>query len=236
MRSVLAKTRIYVKKTADAKNLTFLFYDILNIVNRRFHLPHSVFTGYIKRSQSEQHIEKFMDTNGVFVDVGANIGIWTQKMAEKGLRVYAFEPSPRPFHLLKNMSKKHKNITALPYALGDGAYEAKLSLHYGPERDSLIGQSADFTGEQISIKVRMLDSFKIEKVGLIKIDTEGYEVPVLMGARETIRRWKPRLVIEVHAPYDEQKVRILKFLRGLDYHWIVKHKPSGQPHIIADPN
>ena len=40
---------------------------------------------------------------------------------------------------------------------------------------------------------------------------------------------------EVHTPYEEQKAKILETLQELDYHWIIRSKPSLQPHIRADP-
>jgi FkbM family methyltransferase len=55
----------------------------------------------------------------------------------------------------------------------------------------LIIEHHDFTGNHILVTVRSLDSFDVQDVGLIKIDAEGYEVPVLLGARRTIEKSKP---------------------------------------------
>ena len=46
--------------------------------------------------------------------------------------------------------------------------------------------------------IRKLDSLRLPEVGVIKIDTEGYETPILQGAKESIQKYNPRLVIEIH--------------------------------------
>ncbi len=46
------------------------------------------------------------------------------------------------------------------------------------------------------IEMRTLDSFAFKRVDFVKIDVEGYEVEVLRGAEQTIRRWRPNIVVE----------------------------------------
>jgi FkbM family methyltransferase len=50
--------------------------------------------------------------------------------------------------------------------------------------------------KRILVETRTLDSFRLENVGCIKIDVEGFEKEVLMGSTETIRRWKPTILFE----------------------------------------
>ena len=169
----LAKLKIHIKDFADAKSFRFVFYSILNIVNRRVHLPQGIFANDITRMAREPHLEPYMVCNGVFIDVGANVGMWTIYMAKKGVRAYAFEPSPHPFRVLENLNTKYPNIVPLPYALGEKSYLAKLSLHRASGHNGLVKQTHDFSGRQISIQVRTLDSFNIQNVGLIKIDTKA---------------------------------------------------------------
>jgi len=89
----------------------------------------------------------------------------------------------------------------------------------------------------VEIAVRTLDHFAIRNVGLIKIDTEGYEIPILRGATRTILLNKPRLVIEVDEPIEKQQEKITATLRNFGYKWITlyRHPMNPQPCIIADP-
>jgi len=231
------KVNRHVRDIAEARSFTFVIYRILNLINCRLHLfPKVFFENDLFWWGQEQHLNEFMvcPTNHVFIDVGAYVGVWTLYMARRGIKVVAFEPSPTSFRRLKQLTKKYPHITVLPYALGDGNYTTNINLHVVHGYDSLVTTAHGFTGKQVKTVVRALDSLKIQKVGLIKIDTEGYEVPILSGAKETIRKWKPRLIIEVHAPYEEQMAKILNILKDYEYEWVISYRSTMQPHIIGN--
>src|SRR5262249_6335197 len=72
------------------------------------------------------------------------------------------------------------------------------------------------------------DSFGLENVGFIKIDTEGSEISVLEGAKQTVLRWRPHLMIELLVSWHEAQVRIEEVCGLFDYaafvsvdgHWV----------------
>lgn len=228
----MESAKVYIEAFATTKDFKLLLRSIFSLMDRRLHIsiPVRVQSVFLNSSCSEPQLEKYMDCCGSFIDVGSNVGVWTLYMAKKGIKVYAFEPNPQSFNFLKGLSKRYSNIVLFPYALGESDYTAKLKLHNSSGHNSLIIEHHDFTGNHILVTVRCLDSFDIQNVGLIKIDTEGYEVPVLLGARRTIEKWKPRLIIEVHAPYVEQRLKIKKILTMYGYHCITL-----VTHIIGDP-
>jgi len=233
------KVNKHIHDIVEAKSFSFVLYRILNLISCRLHFfPRVFFEGDILWWSPEQHLNEFMvcPSNSSFVDVGAYVGVWTLYMARRGIKVVAFEPSPSSFRLLTRLTKRYPHVTVLPYALGEGNYFANLNLHVVHGNDSLVNTAPDFSGKRVKTVVRALDSFNIQKVGLIKIDTEGYEVPVLLGAKETIRKWKPRLIIEVHAPYEEQVAKILNILKDYGYEWVMRSRPpTVQPHVIGSP-
>lgn len=248
--SLLNKLKVHVEDCAWNKNLSFIFYRFLHILDRRLVLPKVVFKNEFLCLSSERHLEKHMvpKNHGCFIDAGANIGFWTIFLAKKGYKVYSFEPAPQTFYILQRNVRTYSNVHLHPYALGEQDNMAKLNIHDGSGHNSLIHQGNDFLGKQVLVQVRTLDSFNIKNVGLIKIDTEGYEFPILLGASQTILRDKPRLIIEIHMPYQEQKQKITQFLKEMNYRWIVQYKSHnaryskvsintkrGQPHIIGDP-
>lgn len=235
------KAKIHVEDIAWNGSLKFAFYRILAIINRRIPLPYVIFKDDTTGMFEERYLEEFMipKNNGCFVDVGASVGHWTLFVAKRGFEVHAFEPSPTPYHILENRTKSYRSINVYRYALGETNSVATLNLHNSYTIDSLVKKRANFIG-QTQVFVRTLDSFDFMNVGLIKIDTEGYEVPILLGARKTILEYKPRLIIEVHTPYDEEMKEITKILKELKYRWIVKRKrrfrcANPQPHIIGEP-
>lgn len=232
--SLCDKAKIHIERFAWSKSFRFMFYSALHIIHRRIPLPSIIFKGDVTDIASEKYLERYMipKHDGCFVDIGANVGLWTFFVAEKQIEVQAFEPIPRLFRILKKKAETYSNIHVYPCALGEENYTAKLDLHSA----SLVKKATDFSGCQIKVTVRTLDSFNIQNVGLIKIDTEGYELPILLGARQTIIRDKPRLIVEVHTPYKEQIRKIIDILKNLNYKWIIRCKePVPQPHIIADP-
>jgi len=235
--SLFRKAKIYIDDVVCFKNLQFIIYSLLHIINRRIPLFKILFGNNLSRIGSERHLEKYFlsKDNHCFIDVGANVGLWTIFMAKKGFEVHAFEPSPKPILLLRKKAKKYSNIHVYKYALGEKNYVTEFNLHTASGHDSLLKSEEDFIG-QIKINVRTIDSFSLQDIGLIKIDTEGYEVPVLLGAKQSILRNKPRLIIEIHSPYKEQMEKVTKILKQLNYRWVMRFKQlKPQPNIIADP-
>lgn len=242
---VYNKLKAHVDDIALNKSAKFAFYRFLEILNRRVPLPNSTFRYSIADVYTEKYLEEYMCPRDgyCFVDVGASIGHWTIFVAKKGFEVHSFEPSPRPYSILKRRVRRYSNVHVYPIALGESQREATLMLFESFSPHSVVGSLADYAQMQkrgllgrVQIPVRTLDSFGFTNVGLIKIDTEGYEVPILLGAEQTIRECKPRLIIEVHPPFDVEKRRIIEILEDLNYHYIVRHKTGliCQPHIIGE--
>ena len=244
--SLFDKLKLHIEATAHAKNPKFTLLQTLSIIARRNIIPesilHTLFLHNITNIGSEQHLENYMipKHNGCFIDIGANIGLWTFFMAKKGIKVHAFEPTPRIYKILKK-NNKYPHVTTYPYALGEFTGTANLNLHHISGHNSLLTKSPDFNGQQTETIVRPLDDLNIHNIGLIKIDTEGYEVPILFGAKNTINKEKPRLIIEVHKPFKEQENKIKNILSKYKYKWIKRSKIkltgtiNPQFHIIADP-
>ena len=132
------------------------------------------------------------------IDIGANLGLFTFFMSRASKHVFAFEPNPYPLENLKGLVDS--NVTVLPIALGnnDGPVEIKIPHHR--KGWSSNGASLAFKeindGKIINIQCRKLDSLNIENIGLIKIDVEGFEIEVIRGAKDTILKNKPIMIIE----------------------------------------
>jgi len=127
------------------------------------------------------------------IDVGGHVGFMANDMAKFFEQVHSFEPEPDNFACLDQ--NKAENVTAYNFALGAGDGKAGL---FNPSDDNSGGW---VMGEGNSVDVRMLDSFNFQHVGFIKIDVQGNEPGVLRGAVETLRRWKPAVMVEI--PHDQ---------------------------------
>lgn len=140
--------------------------------------------------------------NGICVfDVGANVGDWTRKMASKvppsiNLKIHAFEPSPDTGrNLVKNISSAGLSEKVAIHHLAVGATVGRLELYsYGENqgRNSIYPVEGKDPEERMSVSCVTLDSFctknGIERIHLLKVDTEGNDALVLQGAREMLSR------------------------------------------------
>jgi FkbM family methyltransferase len=135
-------------------------------------------------------ISKFIPGQ-VFVDVGAMVGGYSVRAAAKGMTVFSFEPNPRNLKLLnQNAAVNNVSLNIEPFALGAYNGNVRLTLNDGLSRITSEGG--------VEVDMRTLDSLGLKSLNLVKIDVEGYELEVLRGARETLNRFHPSLVVEMH--------------------------------------
>lgn len=142
----------------------------------------------------------------VFVDCGANIGLFTlvaaDRVSDPGL-VIAFEPAPSTrVALLRNIARSgHRNVTVLPHALSDAPGEVPFVVMGDSGGLSSFAPAAPLLGYQLQVPVTTLDiGIPAEawgRIRLIKVDIEGAEVQALRGATRVLTEERPLLLIEV---------------------------------------
>lgn len=143
-------------------------------------------------------ISKLPYRPGICMDIGANVGNHTVFFSKfcKFDKVWAFEPSPNSFELLKENVRAQDmdwGTQMFPFAVGSEMCYINMSDNdENPSQNKINGE-----GEILMVKIDIK-----EKVALIKIDVEGYELEVIKGAYEVIEREKPELFIEWHDGYE----------------------------------
>jgi len=165
-------------------------------------------------------IETLADPQRVALDVGANLGLYTYFLARACRHVYAFEPNPNPLRALRHVADR--NVTVLATALSDESGEAELAVPRGRKGWTNNGAALDrhFPGRSITLRVpcRRIDDLGIADIGFIKIDVEGHEWAVLEGARETLARDKPALMVENEYSHTGGKfAEVFRLLESLGY-------------------
>lgn len=182
----------------------------------------------IKEKAHAEFISR-LKKSSIVIDVGANIGSITLRLAQKCQKgfVYSFEPDEVNYKkLIDNISlNDFDNIKPLKYGVGERESTKYLetldTFNKGKNRVLDISESED----SAKIKLISLDDFaqkeNLIKIDAIKIDVEGYEYRVLLGARELIRRDRPLLLLElddVHLKkYNATIKDIFKFLKAHHY-------------------
>lgn len=166
------------------------------------------------------------------VDIGAYAGVYSCLAGASGAeRVLAFEPNPRIFDQLRQTVAKNgfeKIVELKPLALANKFHRGHTTLMIPPGRRLSSGarltemtRESWFRGwEQTApVEVSYLDKellgFGGGSISIIKIDAEGAELRVLEGATDTIRRYRPALLLECldSEAYDQ----IFSFLGDFGY-------------------
>jgi len=137
-----------------------------------------------------------------FIDIGANVGQWSLYMADKVHKVIAIEPVKESFMWLRRNTKKFANVLCLNVACWDA--DQPVAMFVNPAAWGLGGYD---TTPNYSVRGLRLDTLlKITPITgevAIKIDVEGAEDKVLLGASETLSICKT-LLVEVHGNKLEQ--------------------------------
>lgn len=151
--------------------------------------------------------------NDVVVDIGAETGDYALLCAcyYGCSKVYAFEPEKSSFRtLIENIELNTANDTISPFNCGISSENASVHASFNGDSISWLNEHKDHL-----IEVKKLDSFDIREISILKIDAEGNEVEVLNGAVETIKRCRPRIIIETHSKHLREEV--VKKLGDLGY-------------------
>lgn len=173
-------------------------------------------------------MKRFVPRDRLSVDVGSNLGVHSYFLARWSRGVHAFEPNPRLAGYLERAATRNVRVSAI--ALSDMAGRATLSVPrlHGVEADpyatieprvaSLRGSLSTEPVHQLEVQTATLDAFGLADVGFIKIDVEGHEVAVLRGARETLQRERPTLLVELDQRYLEPPLeQVLDEICSLGY-------------------
>ena len=156
----------------------------------------------------------------VAVDVGAHCGSWTVALSERFEKVHAFEPFEKNFKYLHKNAGHLQNVTLYRAALGCANFYASMVDGRENSGQSHITGVFDSPSLDASVSVSPLDDYGLTRVDLLKIDAEGYELPVLQGARDTILKCSPVILVELNglaARYGLTDEGVKSYLSGLGY-------------------
>lgn len=158
------------------------------------------------------------------IDAGAWIGDFSAYAAAVGATAYAFEPTPDLFALLGRTAALNTPGAIVPVQMGLGDSEGELTFYVAADARHSEGNRFIPSPklEPITARITTLDAFVrergLERVDFIKADIEGFERNMLVGARETLRRFAPRLALcTYHLPDDPQVMERLILDANPDY-------------------
>lgn len=213
--------------------------------NMKLILPEAVSSSIYYYGFFEEDVARYLldylKPGKTFIDIGAHIGYYSllasYLVGNKG-KIHSFEPTSSTFQIFKENIQNKENIFINQKALIDK--EGKIDLNdYGLEmmamnslsRSSFRIGREEIKSKKISVEVATLDNYCAEKnikPDFIKIDAEGSEYKIFLGAENIIKKLFPIIVFEIGGEDDkiwaENCRKSIEFLKNLDYKFFVYDK------------
>jgi FkbM family methyltransferase len=188
-------------------------------------------------------------------DVGAHVGQSAALFSDTfpAARIHSFEPDPDSFARLRDLAVTDARVTPVNAAVGDHEGEATFFVNTFSQTSSLL-RPRDGAGQflvasegldvrrETRVRVTTLDRYcaehAIERIDLLKLDTQGYELRVLDGAAAMLRRQAvPLIYLEVgFVPlYEHQPLfpAVYQYLYDRDYRLVWLYESSFHAHLFT---
>ena len=155
-----------------------------------YRLCYRTFKAYADRAE-RQLLKRILSAGDVVVDAGANIGVYSQFLSScvgpTGV-VHSFEPSPENFRRLQSATRKLANVRLSQAAVGECSGRSKLYVSDQLNVDHRTYKTEGDSRPAVQIDVIALDDYfkPGQRVDLIKMDIQGYELHALRGANRVL--------------------------------------------------
>jgi len=242
----------WIKKRKLLKNYRKPIFKDFNFKGNKFTLlldPANKNTGeqyYLEEYEEDvlNFLTKNLKEESVFLDIGANIGFYTNlggAFCKKG-KVIAFEPISKIFNQNEKSIKNNgfDNVNLIKAACGEKEKEGKIYITNNNVAASSI-LNREKTNKVENIKIIKVDDLVKEKVDIVKMDIEGYEYYALIGMKKILERDHPKMIIELNIPtYESIKKgmtkKLLSFLESLGYSLFVIENGKMKKDFFKEEN
>ena len=152
-------------------------------------------------------INKHVLDKSVAIDVGCHYGFFTKFLSEQFKTVHAFDFNNDIYKCFETNMKKFGCTNVIGHSYGLGEKQKYVATTDWKSKEKSRGPLGNHINPKMhreryrKQKIKALDMLNIKNVGLMMIDTEGYEINVLKGAKQTIKQFKPVLVLEFHRSF-----------------------------------
>jgi FkbM family methyltransferase len=177
-------------------------------------------------------IPKILSSPKVIIDVGSNYGPYSFFLSKlyPGSKIFAFEPATRSMDIFRKIIKKFGLNNVIPIKKGLGSKE-EIKEIIMPLQYTILAYVSDKKtiknkeDQAEAIEITTLDNFikrnKIKNLDFIKCDVEGFELEVFKGAGNSIKKFKPIILVEVEErhtkKYGLNPQKVLEFFKKLGY-------------------
>lgn len=185
-------------------------------------------------------VQSRLRPGSVFVDVGSSEGdfaLIAARIVGPSGRVQAFEPDAGNIAIIRDNVALNGFawVDVHPVALSDRDGEAELFRSSVSGWHSLLAGLENRDRDVVTVPVARLDSFAFDRVDMIKVDVEGVEVAVLEGARASIARHRPVILLDTHPSLGADIARLQAFADELGYDILDSDRHSSRPRPDGIP-
>lgn len=170
-------------------------------------------------------------------DIGAHLGLHTLFYSAIADQVVSFEPAPGNYaRLMDNLRLNGRtNVSTRNIALSDQSAVLDFLENGISQTGTLLTDAKHAQGfRKIRVQAYRLDELDLPAPDLMKIDCEGAELQVLRGARETLRKHRPIVHLEVHPLLGVSEGEVQEFLRSAGY-VLQTRKKGDEVHYLCEP-
>jgi FkbM family methyltransferase len=170
-------------------------------------------------------LEGLVDPGDVVLDIGARWGVYAWflgRLVGPNGQVHAFEPNPQHFATLGRLERRINNLKVHQVALSKerGTTLLHVPIVDGKPVDALaaLAPRGGIDTETTPVLTERLDSLQMAPMSFVKCDVEGHELAVFRGGEETLRNFRPHLLVEIEQRHhDDDIAETFRFLEQLDY-------------------
>lgn len=170
-----------------APGSTFLKFDLRDDYETDAIVVREIFSENVYEVH-QTHFER----GGDIIDIGANIGAFSMLAGRYNKKVYAIEPEPHNLEALKRnieLNKMEDRIIVCPYAISD--YKGTATIHDSGGGSSIKDDGAFGAEVEVMTLDNLFELYHITNVDVMKIDVEGAEVEIILGAsKENLNKCK----------------------------------------------
>ena len=193
----------------------------------RYHLPLRYFYSQKtnKLDAEMTYVSNLLKEKRRFLDIGANIGIYSFHFKKSFKSIDAFEPLKEISYRLEYFQDESLKVHNCALSNKRGVFQIYIPYLSGKAIASLASlEKRNGDCEVRNVKVDKIDNYDFDDVDLIKIDVEGHEEYVIEGARNLIKRNMPILIVEIEQRHLKKQIEeVFQSILKLKYNGYFLH-------------
>lgn len=154
---------------------------------------------HIKERKVKSFLSRYITSDSYIVDIGSNVGYFSDffcQICNKG-KIIGFEPNRDLIKYLSIIKKSYSNFEFYNIALGNENTVTKFYFSSWLDVDNRTYSFSESTGSH-KVEMKIFDHFyQYNKLDFIKIDVQGFELQVLKGMQNSIKKFKPIIYTEI---------------------------------------